>query len=254
MGFIWILTNRTFREREFPTLERSWKAFWIMIGLISLYAALIIGFLLLWNHPASIAALVPRFLLHLPSALRSPLIDALYGAVEITIIMLALVFWRLRSWRTMGFRLEWRDVGLTAALIGAAIALSAIKATLFAEPQTLALLTSLSWAGLVGLLPQTLVNGVPEETFDRGYLFPQLLAFLRKPWVAMWVMVIIFDASHIPLMIIHDHFPLAWWQYVLWSVFPSQPTGLVWGYLYWRCRTLIPGIALHTSYLWAPFL
>jgi membrane protease YdiL (CAAX protease family) len=59
--------------------------------------------------------------------------------------------------------------------------------------QPLSSIVPLSLWAIPMFLLQALVNGISEETLDRGYLMPQLHAFLHRPWLVMLVMIVVFD-------------------------------------------------------------
>ena len=82
---------------------------------------------------------------------------------------------------------------------------------------------------------------------------PQLEALLRQP-AAMFVMIALFDLAHLPRDLLYVHLPV--WPTLLQDLFPLQPTALVFGYAYWRSRSVVPGILFHTHMtLWTfPFL
>lgn len=45
---------------------------------------------------------------------------------------------------------------------------------------------------------------------------------------------------------------MVWWKWVLWCLFPYQPTGLMFGLIYYRMKTVMPGAIFHTyTTLWA---
>ncbi len=190
----------------------------------------------------------------LPHGVLSVLVNVLAGGLWITAVLTGLSVWRVRQGGgAIGFRFGRIDWLLGLALILFAIAAAYVEDHLYFGgtqpagrylPQTL-------WA-IPSFLLMTLVNGLQEETLFRGYVLPQLLAFLRRPWLAMLLMITIFDLFHLPSDVIGHQ--IAWGPATLTLLFPLQPTGLLFGYTYWRSRSLVPGILLHTyTTLWAFF-
>ena len=144
--------------------------------------------------------------------------------------------------RGMGLRFRW------GKLIVALLAISFVPALLlrqqillFAHPllETLALFVF-----------QMLVNGFPEELFCRGFLLPRLERALKNPVNALVLTSILFDAMHIPTHIAHGvSFPMV----LLGILDVSFPSGLLWGYLYQRTRSIVPGALIHTFYSFVPY-
>jgi len=101
----------------------------------------------------------------------------------------------------------------------------------------------------VFFVAQMAVNGFPEEVFFRGLLLPDLLTvFRQRTTLALGVMMVLFNAAHIPGLVAGalGIRGIPWWQMGIWCIFPPQPVGLFFGYLYLRTRSLVPNIALHT--------
>lgn len=137
--------------------------------------------------------------------------------------------------RGMGLRpCCWR---LTTMLLGLTIGLGLPFGVLFMAPlgQVLALY-------LVNLL----INGLPEELIFRGLLLPRLAAALANPLNALVVAALLFNAIHIPIAIYNGTSGLM----ALLAVFSTSfPSGLIWGYLYLRTRSIIPGALWHTAHV-----
>ncbi|ADL07447.1 Abortive infection protein [Thermosediminibacter oceani DSM 16646] len=89
------------------------------------------------------------------------------------------------------------------------------------------------------------INGLPEELFYRGFLLPRLEVILKNSLNALVISSIIFSASHVPSMVIQYNYSL--WHALLDVFSFEQPTGLIWGYLYLRTRSVIPGMLWHAS-------
>lgn len=126
---------------------------------------------------------------------------------------------------------------------------------------TLTLLAVMAFFGLFNMrytalystiLPHTLelfviqlfINGLPEELFFRGYLLPRLERALKSPVNALILSALLFNASHIPSHLAQGE----GWSAALLGVFNLMcPTGLLWGYLYQRTRSIVPGVLFHTA-------
>ena len=98
---------------------------------------------------------------------------------------------------------------------------------------------------------QPFINGVPEEFVFRGIILSRLLALLRRPGPALVLSSVLFTALHIPSILAHPH---GLGGYPWWIVIPGvvltptpEPTGLAWGYLFYRTRSIWPGAVWHTS-------
>lgn len=90
---------------------------------------------------------------------------------------------------------------------------------------------------------QAFVNALPEELFYRGYLLPRFEAILSNSLNALVLVSILFNMSHIPSYIFQG-------QSVAMAIATSLSisyTGLIWGYLYLKTRSIVPGIAWHAS-------
>lgn len=145
--------------------------------------------------------------------------------------------------RGMGLRLRW------GKLIIALLIFSSLLAMLLREPASL--LQQPVWETLALFVFQILVNGFPEELFFRGFLLPRLEHALRNPVNALVLTSILFSAMHIPTRIAHGEPFLVVLLGVLNVSFPS---GLLWGYLYQRTRSIVPGALLHTFDMFVPYL
>ena len=91
-----------------------------------------------------------------------------------------------------------------------------------------------------------LVNALPEELFFRGLLLPRLEKVFANPLNALVVSAILFNAMHIPIEIYHGaSFPMA----ILHIFSIGYPSGLIWGYLCLRTRSILPGMFWHAANL-----
>jgi membrane protease YdiL (CAAX protease family) len=126
--------------------------------------------------------------------------------------------------------------------------------------------TALLWEGklaipiVLGILAfQVFINGFPEEFIFRGIILSHLLGVLRRPATALVLSSVLFTAAHIPSVLASSvlrGYP--WWVVVPGLILTPgpEPTGLAWGYLFYRARSIWPGVIWHTSasVLGCPFL
>ena len=147
-----------------------------------------------------------------------------------------LLFWLLGYRRSsMGLaRPHWK---LSAALLGITIFFGLVAGFLSNTP--LSIIVGLY---LIGLF----INALPEELFFRGFLLPRLEKILANPLNALVVSALLFNALHIPIDVRNGIPPLT----ALLDVFGTgYPSGLLWGYLYLRTRSVIPGMLWHGANL-----
>jgi membrane protease YdiL (CAAX protease family) len=135
-----------------------------------------------------------------------------------------------------------RDVGLarphwklTALLVGVTAALGLATGVLTHAPPGRVL--ALYAAGI-------LVNALPEELFFRGFLLPRLEKALGDPLNALVVSALLFNALHVPIELSRGASP---WMALLGIVSIGYPSGLIWGYLYLRTRSILPGTFWHAA-------
>lgn len=91
---------------------------------------------------------------------------------------------------------------------------------------------------------QLFINGLPEELFFRGFLLPRFERILKSPVNALVITSLLFNAFHAAMLIANGNSILIAVLNVLNVGFPS---GLLWGYLYQRTRSIVPGMLFHTS-------
>ena len=156
------------------------------------------------------------------------------------------------------FRLRSRQLGLLPRSIVLGLVLSAAGIAFASLSRALTGQTSLLWSGRLNLLLvlgvfliQPFINGLTEEFVFRGIILSRLLALLHRPGPALVLSSVLFTAFHIPSILAQPH-SLGGYQW--WIVIPgvvltptSEPTGLAWGYLFYRTRSIWPGAIWHTS-------
>ena len=147
--------------------------------------------------------------------------------------LLALALVLRISPRSLGIRSGYAK--LTAVLLGLTV--------LFGLPFGLVTVTPLTQ--VIGLyLIGLFVNALPEELLFRGLLLRRLEVILRHSTNALVLSALLFNAIHIPIAIYHGTPPLIAALDVFSLLYPS---GLVWGYLYLRTRSILPGVLWHAA-------
>jgi len=136
------------------------------------------------------------------------------------------------GWRAMGLsRPHWK---LAGTLVGITSVFGLLTGVLTRAPlvQVLVLYA-------VGIL----VNALPEELLFRGLLLSRLEAVFANPLNALVVSALIFNAIHLPIDMANGRPLLA----ALGDVFRISYTGLIWGCLYLRTRSILPGVLWHAA-------
>ena len=171
--------------------------------------------------------------------------NALSSTIKQTLPALALCLLARMSWRRMGFAP--RHLGLAGALAAVGMTISIVLAWTTDAP--LAQLPLYAFPAIV--VPyyaiQLLINALPEELAARGLILQRWLALTGSPSTAITVATVWFAAMHAPYLLLQDG-DLTLAQSLRWLFFAGQPTGIVWGYIMYRTRSLWPGILWHASY------
>ncbi len=250
IGAIHLATGR-FKDKRTELPAGPAAAAWLT-ALLLLWFGVLVAFMFAattdWR-PLLAAAYAPLELgrrLNLPANVFQ-VYDSAVAMLPLTVLAVVLTLWRVRRHGPVGFYFGWRYWVLAVVLTALEAGLGVVRNEVFGVWQDAGTFLPMSlWAVPIFLL-QAMVNGLPEETLMRGYMFPQVYAFLRQPWIALLLASVLFAAGHLPeYLIIYGMRP--WWHVALEIVFsPSLGLqGLVFGYLFWRSRSLVPGIFLHT--------
>jgi membrane protease YdiL (CAAX protease family) len=152
----------------------------------------------------------------------------------------------------VAFRVRARDVGLTARprdlLLG--VALAAISVGVGAGAAGAGGHPGLLWQSAplpiltATIAFQSLVNGLPEEFAFRGVIFGRLMPWLGRPGNSLAISTMAFGLYHVPSFVAGSGRPI--WLAVATGLFGAL-SGLVFGYLYYRTRSIWPGVIWHTS-------
>jgi membrane protease YdiL (CAAX protease family) len=150
------------------------------------------------------------------------------------------------------FRVSPRDVGLTASPrdLALGVVLAAISVGLGVGAVAAGNHPGLMWESAplptvtVAIALQSLINGVPEELAFRGVIFGRLMPWLGRPGNSLTISTMVFGLYHVPSLVASSHLPP--WEALLVAVFGALQ-GLVFGYLFYRTRSIWPGAIWHTS-------
>jgi membrane protease YdiL (CAAX protease family) len=129
-------------------------------------------------------------------------------------------------------RLYWH---LSAVLVGSAAVFGSLTGVL--TRATIAQVLALTGIGIF-------VNALPEELFFRGLLLPRLEKVFSNPLNALVVAALLFNATHVPAALVNGAAPL---NALLDVISIGYPSGLIWGYLYMRTRSILPGMFWHAA-------
>ncbi len=129
-------------------------------------------------------------------------------------------------------RPHWR---LSATLVGSAAVFGLLTGVLTRAPITQVL--ALTGIGIF-------VNALPEELFYRGLLLPRLEKAFSNPLNALVVSALLFNAAHVPAALANGAAPV---NALLDVISIGYPSGLIWGYLYLRTRSILPGMFWHAA-------
>jgi len=151
-----------------------------------------------------------------------------------------------------GFRVRARGVGLTLIpqhlLLGAVLA--AIGVGVGAGAVAAGIRPGLLWQTAplptvaASIAIQSLVNGVPEEFAFRGIIFGRLMPWLGRPGNSLAVSTMIWGLFHVPSFVVGSGTPI--WIAIPMGLVGTLP-GLVFGFLFYRTRSIWPGVIWHTS-------
>jgi membrane protease YdiL (CAAX protease family) len=168
----------------------------------------------------------------IPEWILPTLINASINVVILLIpIIILFALWGY-GFKKMGF--VFNNLPLILVLLGVTIILGLPSKILFQQPFYKTMLT---------FFIAMFVNGLPEELIFRGYLLPRLEVVLKNPINALVITAILFQMFHIPSYLGKG---MSIYQALLTS-FIFYPTGLIWGYLYLKTRSIVPGVIWHTS-------
>lgn len=147
--------------------------------------------------------------------------------------------------RSVGLDARARDLGLGLVLASIGVGLGAGAVATGNHPGLLWESMSIPDA-LAAILLQTLVNGLPEELAFRGVILGRLLPWLGRPGNSVALSALVFSLFHVPSLIALTPGHPAW-AAVLAAFAGTGLPGLMFGYLFYRTRSIWPGVIWHTS-------
>ena len=85
------------------------------------------------------------------------------------------------------------------------------------------------FSGIAGILSSCIIVPIVEEIGFRGILLAGLLKSRCRPWLAILITAIVFALFHMSLV----------------KIISTIGMGIIFGWLYWRTGSIIPGIIIH---------
>lgn len=255
VGIIYLTTRTT--KRDLPSLGRTisailWMVFILLLFLITLVVMMKLQ-LIGWPPILQIGAAIDFAVVRggVPRYIATRVEQA---ALVLPLALIAMVpaIWRVRRRnRVFGFHVSGVDWILGLALVALSIGSSFALHRIANDTNSTGYYPDTLWA--IAMFPlQVVVNGAFEETLFRGYLLPQLGDLLRNKLAATFFAVAVFNLCHLPEFYMLDGLRAVWWHEVLQMIFPLNPFAFVMCYSYWRSRSVVPGILMHTyTTLWA---
>lgn len=152
--------------------------------------------------------------------------------IELIPIIILFVLWGY-GFKKMGF--VFSNLSLILVLLGVTITLGLPTKILFQQP---------FYKTMIIFFINIFINGLPEEIIFRGYLLPRLESVLKNPINALVITSILFNMFHIPKMLAQG---MNGYQALLGCFSIIFPSGLIWGYLYLKTRSIVPGVIWHTA-------
>lgn len=149
--------------------------------------------------------------------------------IPIIIILIVCIF----NFKSMGFVLG--NVKLIVILLTIAIVLGIPNKVLISQPFNMI---------ITAYIASIFSNAICEEFFFRGFLLPRLEDILKNPINALIISAIAFNISHIPSYLNQG---MNFYKIGLYCFSVNYPTGLLFGYLYLKTRSIIPSVILHAS-------
>ena len=150
------------------------------------------------------------------------------------------------------FRISPRQVGLNATLsdVALGIALAALTGGLGVGAVAVGNNPGLLWQSAplpvvaATITLQSLVNGLPEELAFRGVIFSRLSPYQGRPGNSLAISTMLFGLYHVPSLVAGSRLQL--WAALASALLGALP-GLMFGYLFYRARSIWPGVIWHTS-------
>jgi membrane protease YdiL (CAAX protease family) len=246
----YVLVIRWWTRRDRPLIvgvdirPRRRRTEWFVIGFVA--AVLVALSVWFWLHP--MAAPDPSAVVQArppvdPWRVLERLANNALGSTIIILAPTALL--------CLALRLRPREIGLVPRYLGLGLALVVLgigfaALTTLVDGRLDVPLFAMPAFALPIYFVHVFINGLPEEILNRGLLMSRLMVVLRSPANAIAVSALLFSALHIPIEMWRRGSSPAW--QIVAEHLSSQPTGLIWAYLFYRTRSVWPGILWHTSF------
>jgi membrane protease YdiL (CAAX protease family) len=156
--------------------------------------------------------------------------------------LVAVAFFRVRA-RDVGLSVIPRDLALGVGLAALGVGLALVSVAAGARPGLLWQSASLPIVAATTAL-QSLSNGVPEELAFRGVIFGRLMPWLGRPGNSLVLSTMVWGLFHVPTLVVGSGVPI--WLAPFIGLIGALP-GLIYGYLFYRTRSIWPGAIWHTS-------
>lgn len=161
--------------------------------------------------------------------LRNASVNTALFLVPIVILFICLGY----GFKKMGF--VFTNFNLILILLGLTIVLGLPFGVLFQQP---------FYKTIITFFITIFINALQEELIYRGYLLPRFEVILKNSINALVIVAILFSMSHVPSELARG---MNIYDAILSQLSIVYPTGLIWGYLYLKTRSIVPGIAWHAS-------
>lgn len=186
------------------------------------------------NLTSSIGEISLKFgMMGVPDWILGTISNALAVIVlELVPIIILFVCWGY-GLRKMGFIFS--NLRLILVLVGVTIILGLPFKIIFQHPL---------YKTIITFFIMIFVNGLPEELIFRAYLLPRFEVVLNNSINALVIVAILFNLLHVPSELARG---MSIYQALLSGFSIVYPSGLIWGYLYLKTRSIVPGVIWHTS-------
>ncbi len=156
--------------------------------------------------------------------------------------LVAIAFFRVRA-HDVGLTVIPRDLALGVGLAAMGVGVALVSVAAGTGPGLLWQSASLPVVTATTVL-QSLSNGIPEELAFRGVIFGRLMPWLGRPGNSLALSTMVWGLFHVPTLVVGSGLPV--WVAPFIGLFGALQ-GLVYGYLFYRTRSIWPGAIWHTS-------
>lgn len=157
---------------------------------------------------------------------------SMYLAITLVPVIILFILWGY-NFKNMGF--VFCNLPLILVLVLIDVLLGLPNKIIFKQPINIIITTYVA---------TIFSNALSEELCDRGFLLPRLEAVLKNPINALVISAILFNISHIPSFLGKG---ISMYSTLFFCFSFSCPTGLIFGYLFLKTRSIVPSVLLHAS-------